>query len=78
MSPSDATVRMKVLNKPSTKLMEKVWTFIEHGPGVKVYSVSCVIVQGVPYDVHGPDDHNNMKVASNPVTTQTILTVLCQ
>lgn len=77
MSPFDAMVRMKALNKPSTKLIGTVRTFIEHGPGVKVYSVLCIIVQGVPYDVHGPNDHNNMKIASNPVTTQTILTVLC-
>lgn len=76
MSPSDATVRMKALKKPSPNLFENVWTFIEHGTGIKVYPVSCIIVQGVPYDVHGPDNHNNMRLATNPVTTQKILIVL--
>lgn len=76
MSPSDATVRMKALKKPSPKLIENVWPFTEHGTGVKVYPVWCIIVQGVPYDVHGPDNNNNMRLASNPVTIQKILMML--
>lgn len=46
MSSSDATVIMKALKKPSTELMEKIWTLIEHETGVKVYPVLCIIVQG--------------------------------
>lgn len=68
---------MKAPKKPSTELMEKVWTLIEHGTGVKVYSVLCIIAQAIPYNIHGPGNHNNMELACNPVTTQKQLIILC-